>query len=46
MFKKALGAVVSCLLIGAAGLAQETVVTGKVTDAGTGDPIPFANVIF
>jgi len=26
--------------------AQETVVRGKVTDAGTGDPIPFVNVIF
>ncbi|MFM8741086.1 MAG: DUF5686 family protein, partial [Cytophagales bacterium] len=46
VFRKALCAVVSFLLIGAAGLAQETVVTGKVTDAGTGDPIPFANVIF
>ncbi|MFM7853836.1 MAG: DUF5686 family protein, partial [Flammeovirgaceae bacterium] len=28
------------------GYAQETIVTGKVTDAATGDPIPFANVIF
>lgn len=27
-------------------LAQETIVRGKVTDAGTGDPIPFANVVF
>lgn len=27
-------------------LAQETFVEGKVTDANTGDPIPFANVIF
>jgi len=26
--------------------AQETVVKGKVTDAGSGDPIPFAYVIF
>jgi hypothetical protein len=26
--------------------AQETIVKGKVTDAGSGDPIPFANVIF
>ena len=26
--------------------AQETVVRGKVTDAGTGDPIPFVNVVF
>jgi len=27
-------------------LAQETVVRGKVTDAGSGDPIPFVNVIY
>jgi Family of unknown function (DUF5686)/CarboxypepD_reg-like domain len=26
--------------------AQETIVQGKVTDANSGDPIPFANVIF
>ncbi len=26
--------------------AQETVVTGKVTDASSGDPIPFVNVVF
>jgi hypothetical protein len=28
------------------GSAQETVVQGKVTDARSGDPIPFANVYF
>jgi len=27
-------------------LAQETIVEGKVTDASTGDPVPFANVVF
>lgn len=27
-------------------LAQETVIKGKVTDAGSGDPIPYVNVIF
>lgn len=26
--------------------AQETIVEGKITDSNTGDPIPFANVIF
>ncbi len=26
--------------------AQEIIVLGKVTDAGSGDPIPFVNVIF
>ena len=26
--------------------AQEIIVKGKVTDAGTGDPIPFVNVVF
>jgi len=25
---------------------QQTIVTGKVTDANSGDPVPFANVIF
>jgi hypothetical protein len=27
-------------------MAQETVLKGKVTDAGSGDPIPFANVVY
>ncbi len=35
----------STLVAGTAS-AQETVVRGKVTDASTGDPIPFVNVIF
>jgi len=26
--------------------AQQTIVTGKITDANSGDPIPFANVVF
>jgi hypothetical protein len=26
--------------------AQETIITGKVTDAKSGDPVPFANLIF
>ncbi|MFN5549642.1 MAG: DUF5686 family protein [Bacteroidota bacterium] len=44
-FRK-IGAGVLVLWASVAGLAQETVVTGKVTDAATGDPIPFANVVF
>lgn len=28
------------------GVAQQTIVKGKVTDANSGDPIPFANVVF
>lgn len=35
----------SILLLPSAALSQ-TVVSGKVTDANSGDPIPFANVIF
>lgn len=35
----------SFLLLSAAAVAQ-TVVKGKVTDAHSGDPIPFANIIF
>ena len=27
-------------------IGQETIISGKVTDAGSGDPIPFAHVIF
>ena len=35
------------LLLGlASAQAQETIVEGKVTDSNSGDPIPFANVIF
>lgn len=35
------------LLLGSIGSqAQETVISGKITDATTGDPIPFANVLF
>ena len=34
------------LLLPAVSVAQEIVVQGKVTDAGSGDPIPFANVVF
>ena len=33
------------LLIAFTGTAQETIVSGKVTDAGSGDPIPFANLL-
>ena len=35
----------ACLLSNLA-VAQETIVTGKVTDANSGDPIPYVNVIF
>lgn len=34
------------LVLGNSVLAQKTIVYGKVKDAGSGDPIPFANVIF
>lgn len=34
------------LLLAYASQAQETIITGKVTDATSGDPIPFANVLF
>nr|WP_155212184.1 DUF5686 and carboxypeptidase-like regulatory domain-containing protein [Fulvivirga aurantia] len=33
-------------LVGQVAFAQQTVITGKVTDANTGDPVPFANVVF
>lgn len=34
------------LLSAGVSLAQETIVQGKVTDASSGDPIPFVNVVF
>lgn len=37
--------ILACLLVPFAGTAQ-TVVSGKVLDANSGDPIPFANVLF
>lgn len=41
-------AVTICLfiLISTVAVSQSTVVSGRVIDAATGDPIPFANVIF
>lgn len=35
-----------CFVLLAFAQAQETVVQGKVTDAASGDPLPFVNVIF
>ncbi|CAN5451952.1 DUF5686 family protein [soil metagenome] len=34
------------MLFAFSAIAQETIVSGKVTDAESGDPIPFANVYF
>src|SRR6185295_18828066 len=38
--------IVLLILTPCAAWAQETVIHGKVTDAGSGDPIPFVNVVF
>ncbi len=35
-----------CLLLGSALSAQNTRVRGKITDAATGEPLPFVNVVF
>lgn len=44
---KGLPAIVLLFLSGMlAAQAPETIVTGKVTDANSGDPIPFVNVVF
>lgn len=40
------GLIVVLILFPLLALAQETVVRGKVTDAASGDPIPFVNVAF
>lgn len=34
------------VLLGGTAFAQETIVKGKVTDANSGDPLPFVNVVF
>lgn len=34
------------LMLAQSSQAQETIITGKVTDAASGDPIPFANLIY
>lgn len=38
--------IVFFMLLGVAAQAQKTIVYGKVKDAASGDPVPFANVIF
>lgn len=45
------GIICSCsilffLVASVTALAQETIVKGKITDAASGDPIPFVNVIY
>ena len=34
------------LFLSFSGYTQKTVVSGKVTDANSGDPVPFANIVF
>jgi len=34
------------ILLSVSASAQETIVKGKITDANSGDPVPFANIIF
>ena len=38
--------IVCVIVLSFSAQAQETIVLGKVTDSGTGDPIPFVNVVF
>jgi len=45
-FTKASFSLLFLLSIGSSVLAQETIVQGKVTDAASGDPLPFVNVFF
>lgn len=37
---------VAFLMLSGNAYTQETIISGKVTDAASGDPIPFANVVF
>jgi hypothetical protein len=45
-FWATLGSVGFFWIVSITGSAQETVVQGKVTDANSGDPIPFVNIVF
>ncbi|NQV51791.1 MAG: carboxypeptidase-like regulatory domain-containing protein [Flavobacteriales bacterium] len=38
--------IILLMLISAAAMAQKTIVTGKVLDAASGEPLPFVNVFF
>ena len=38
--------VIAGFIVSGSLIAQETVIRGKVTDAGSGDPLPFVNVYF
>ncbi|MCA6404531.1 MAG: carboxypeptidase-like regulatory domain-containing protein, partial [Cytophagales bacterium] len=46
MIKSVFFSFVFIFSICALGYSQETIITGKVTDAASGDPIPFVNVVF
>lgn len=46
LFKHTLALLIVLLSLPSILLAQAIIVKGKVTDANSGDPIPFANVIF
>ncbi|UII19069.1 DUF5686 and carboxypeptidase-like regulatory domain-containing protein [Fulvivirga ligni] len=45
-FVRGAGAVLALFFISFQAYSQSIAVTGKVTDANSGDPIPFANVVF
>lgn len=46
LYKRVLFAVIFLFTLSIQVFSQETIVRGKVTDANSGDPIPFVNVVF
>lgn len=46
MVKRVVFSFIFLVSVCALGYGQETIITGKVTDAASGDPIPFVNVVF
>jgi hypothetical protein len=46
LFIKSFITALPLFMVGSITLAQETIVQGKVTDASSGDPLPFVNMVF
>ncbi|TRX59443.1 carboxypeptidase-like regulatory domain-containing protein [Fulvivirga sp. M361] len=46
MLKKVTPLILSLIVLSLSSWAQKTIIKGKVIDANSGDPVPFANIVF